>query len=197
MILLFSDRFGKFSAGTFISETGKSKSALAMRRFTRGLYHVNESKGYKSITSAETIKSYYAFGENIEKYASASFVLEFTEKMLPEELPAPDVYELLVVFLSLLERRKQDVETLTLSYMVKALQIAGVFPEPENFQSETLLSALDFDIVGVLIYLMENPLEGMERLTLDDSIRRTLFRTMRRFAEFHLDIGPLKSESVF
>ena len=40
MILLFTKKYGKISAGSNINEKGRTKSALAMRPFTYGTYEL-------------------------------------------------------------------------------------------------------------------------------------------------------------
>jgi DNA repair protein RecO (recombination protein O) len=193
MLLLFSDKYGKISAGASISERNKSKSALAMRPFTRGRYRLTSSRGYTNVASAETIKSYYGFGEDYDRFLNASLILEFTGKVLPEEIPAPDVYALLLTCLDLLETRKRGFDTIAVVYLIKILQLSGVFPERENFRHDELLSGLSFDIVNILVYLMENPPERMEKLALDEEKSAEILRLIIQYAERHLDIGPLKS----
>lgn len=129
MILLFSNEKGKISAGTSVSEKGKSKSALAMRPFTYSRFDISENKGYFNISNAETIKSYYKIGDDLDKFANASYILEITEKMLPDEVPAPKLLSLLLSYLEILEQRNKSYKTLTLAYIVKALQIGGVAPQ--------------------------------------------------------------------
>ncbi|MDR1953107.1 MAG: DNA repair protein RecO [Clostridiales Family XIII bacterium] len=193
ILLIVTDRYGKLSAGTSLSEKGKSKSALATRPFTHGRYQLTQGRGHTNIASAETIKSYYGFGEDYDKFLNASLILEFTGKILPEESPAPDIYELLLTCLDLLERRKRNFDAVAVAYLVKILQFSGVFPEAENFRYDELLSALNFDIVNILVYLMENPLSRMEKLALDEDKSAELLRLILRYAERHLDIGSLKS----
>ena len=60
MILLFSKKFGKISAGTGIGERGKSKSSLALRPFTYGRYELFKGRDSYNINSAEALRSYYA-----------------------------------------------------------------------------------------------------------------------------------------
>jgi hypothetical protein len=60
-----------------------------------------------------------------------------------------------------------------------------------------LISALGFDKLEALTYLIGNPIEKMAGLALDDDIAGVLIRTLLRFAEQHLEIANLKSESVF
>jgi len=197
MILLFTDAFGKISAGTNISERSKGSSALAVRPFTHGRYTLKRDRGFTNITGAETVKSYYSFGGDYEKYVNASLVLEFAGKMLPEEAPAPELYTETLIFMDLMEKRNKAHRTLTAAWLVKALWFAGVLPDAQNYDSDQLISSLGFDTLEALTYLMGNPLEKMAALMLDEDIAGTLIRTLLRFAEQHLDIINLKSESIF
>lgn len=40
MLVIFTKRYGKISAGTYISEKGKNRAALALRPFTYGRYQI-------------------------------------------------------------------------------------------------------------------------------------------------------------
>ena len=44
MILLFSKKFGKISAGSGMTEKGRSKAALAMRPFAYGRYEMYKNQ---------------------------------------------------------------------------------------------------------------------------------------------------------
>lgn len=194
MILLFTDRFGMISAGTSVSERGKNRSALAIRRFTRGVYQLRRNRGSTSIIGGDILHSYYDLSLDYDKFASASLALEFTVKILPEEVPSPKIYELLVTFLEMLEKRKKSFDTLTAAYFVKVLKLSGVFPDAENFEYDELLSELDFGIVRILVYLAESPLGQLEKLALDEELAARLLRFVIRYSEYHLDIGVLKSD---
>ncbi len=129
MLLLFSKKYGKISAGTNMNEKGKTKSSLALRPFTYGKYEVIKNREIINIQSAEVVKSYYRIGEDIEKYMSCSYVLEFTEKILEEEEPAPKLFRLLLDFFEMIERRTKRYHSLVLAYQIKALQEVGNMPE--------------------------------------------------------------------
>jgi len=132
MILLFSKKYGKISAGTSIGEKGRSKSSLALRPFTWGKYELFKNRDSYNINSAEVIKSYYGIGENVDKYLNGAYVLEFTEKVLAEEMPAPAVFNLMTDFFEMLEVREKGIGTLVLAYQVKLLKALGVMPELER-----------------------------------------------------------------
>ncbi|MCL1809475.1 MAG: DNA repair protein RecO [Clostridiales bacterium] len=129
MVLLFSKKFGKISAGTSIGESGRSGAALAMRPFTHGKYGVYKNRSTYNISSAEAIKAYYGIGEDIDKYVCASCVLEFAEKILPEEIPSAELFKLLLDFLDIIETRKKKHMTLVVAFQLKAIQLTGHAPQ--------------------------------------------------------------------
>ncbi len=132
MVLLFSNKYGKISAGTSISEKGRSKSALAMHPFTHGKYELYKNRDSYNINGADVIKSYYKIGEDVDKYMACSYVLEFTEKLALENMRAPELFRLLIDFLDIMEKRQKKYSTMVLAYQVKALQIMGNMPELEQ-----------------------------------------------------------------
>ena len=129
MILLFSKKYGKISAGTSIGEKGRSKSSLALRPFTYGRYELFKNRDSYNINGADVIKSYYKIGEDVDKYMNGAYVLEFTEKALVEEVPTIGVFELLKDFFDLLENRDKGIGTLVLAYQVKLFKYLGVMPQ--------------------------------------------------------------------
>lgn len=128
MILLFSRKFGKINVGTSINEGGKNKSALAVRPFTSGRYELFKSRESYNLNNGQTLRSFYGIGENLDKYMAASYVLELTEKLLPEEMAQPRLYQLLLSFLEEMEIREKKHGTLVMAYLVKALDILGNMP---------------------------------------------------------------------
>lgn len=132
MLLLFSKRYGKISAGTNINEKGRTKSSLALKPFTYGRYEMFKSRDSYNINAVEVIKSYYKIGEDVDKYMNGAYVLEFTEKALADEVPAPAVFRLLTEFFDILENRQKGIGTLVLAYQVKLFRYLGVMPELER-----------------------------------------------------------------
>lgn len=129
MLLLFTKKFGKISAGTSINERGKSKSSLALRPFTYGRYEIFKNRDNFNVNGAEVLKSYYKIGENVDKYMNGAYALEFTEKVLEEGAPAPEIFTNFIDFLNVLENREKGIGTLVLAYQIKVFRCAGVMPE--------------------------------------------------------------------
>lgn len=129
MILLFSKKYGKISVGTSISEKGKNRSALALRPFTHGRYELFKNRDSFNLSSAEVKKSYYRIGEDVDKYMNSSYILEFTEKVLEEGQPSQGMFNLILDYLDVIEKRQKSHGTIVLGYEVKTLKIMGVLPE--------------------------------------------------------------------
>lgn len=100
-----------------------------MRPFTYGRYEMFKNRESYNINSADVIKTYYKIGENVDKYMSGAYVLEFTEKVLPEEVSSPEIFKLLTDFFDLLENREKGIGTLVLAYQVNVFRCMGVMPE--------------------------------------------------------------------
>ncbi len=144
MILLFTKEYGKISVGTNIGDKGRSRSSLALRPFTYGSYQIFEGRNYYELDRADAITSWYAIGEDLDRYAAGSFVLELTEKMVPEGLPQPAVFSLMLEFMKELEQRKKKCMTLVLAYEIKLLRILGAFPVLDSCASCGRKEGLEF-----------------------------------------------------
>lgn len=129
MVILFTKKYGKISAGSSINEKGKTKASLAMRPFTFGTYELYKNREYYNVNSADVKKSFYKIGENVDKYMIASYGLELTEKLTVDDMPAPGLFNLFIDFLEAIETRESKYETILIAYEVKALKLVGTFPE--------------------------------------------------------------------
>lgn len=262
MLLIFSQKYGKISVGTSLTDkNSKSKSSLAIRPFTYGRYELYKGREIYNLNGAETKRSFYSFGENIDKYIAASIALELTEKVLTEEVPEPRIFSLLVEFLKQMEKRSTAFSTLLLAYEVKLLYLLGNGPvldrcaicggpvthqkdesgnrgdattqaevsadnghraapkfsvrdggiicencalelskkfteNPHTRDLSRLIYQPKFDIVSTLRYFAEKPLSAFEKIALNESTADELKEIMREYFSYHLEVGPLKSESM-
>ncbi|MDR2771611.1 MAG: DNA repair protein RecO [Clostridiales Family XIII bacterium] len=132
MITLFSKEYGKLGAGTGLTGRGKGKSSLALRPFTYGNYGLRKSRGAWHINSAEALSGFYRIAEAPERFANCAYALEFTEKLLPEESPAPALFALVLEYFEMMERRRKKFDTLTVAFLFKAIHLWGAAPELEK-----------------------------------------------------------------
>ncbi|MBR5316103.1 MAG: DNA repair protein RecO [Firmicutes bacterium] len=224
MVHLFTKKYGKISAGSSISEKSRTKSALALQLFTYGNYELYKSKEYYNVNSGEVKKTFFKIAEDVDKYMQASLVLELTEKLIPEELPQPRLFNLLIDFLGELEKREKKHETLVLAYEVKALELLGSCPVLDqcaccgskenlhffsikdggmvctkcgNIANDTLIYQPKFDIVNILRYFLKTPISAFGKIALDEAVAKDLQDMLRKYMSYYFDIGTLKSESFF
>lgn len=222
IVLLFSDKYGKISAGTGLNERGNGKNALAVRPFTYGRYELFKKGDFVNINGGESIDSHYSIGEDVDKFMEASFALEFLDKITEEQMPATNLFFLTKKFLAELERRKERCEILVIAFMLKAVSMLGYAPvldgngnckTNENIRffnipdggvfcedcpdtkADGLIYRVDFDIVNVLKFMLIHPLEDLRNLAVKEELGRYLRKLVLDYAKYHLDIGDLKSES--
>lgn len=129
MITVFTKNYGKISCGTSLSEKGKGKSALAIRPFTYADYDIFKSRESYSINSAQTKKSYYSIGEDLDRFLVASKFIEYLDKILEEEQPRPKLFDMTLEFLEIVTRATRNYDTLLYAFIVKTLRVQGVMPE--------------------------------------------------------------------
>lgn len=222
MIILLTKKYGKISAGTSISEGGKNKTALALRPFTYGRYELFKARDTYNINGAETLQSFFAIGEDVDKYMAASYVLELTDKMAPEDQPQPALLNLVKDFLSMLNTRKQAYGTLVIGFQLKALQLAGCAPQIgaciscgsteklsyfsvkdggclcENCKlgDDPMVFALTPDMMSAMKYIQAHPLRALEGIGLNEDAEKRLRRLMKACISYHLGINNLKSEAL-
>ena len=128
MISLFSKKFGKISVGTNMNEGGRNKSALSVRAFSYGRYELFKNRDNYNLNNGQVLKSYYSLGEDLDKYMAASYVLELTDRVLPEEMAQPKIFLLLLDFLEALDKREKKHGTLVMAYIIKLLDAVGAMP---------------------------------------------------------------------
>ena len=238
MLSIFTQKYGKISAGTSISEkSSKGKATLSLNRFTYGRYEIFRSRDFYNVNSGEVVKSFFRIGEDPDKYFAASFALELTDKALPEELPQPKLLNELVDFLGTLEDRSKGFITLVIAYEIKLLDAVGMLPNldecvvcgskpddakrlrhfsvedggmicdecmreieqeiAQNSKSKTkprLIYSPKFDIVNIIKYLSKRPISAFGNIMLDAETEEELYKILREYISYHMDVGTLKSE---
>ncbi|MDO5441982.1 MAG: DNA repair protein RecO [Bacillota bacterium] len=190
MISIFSKNYGKISCGTNITEGGKNKTALALRPFTYGRYELFKNKDSYNVQAAETIKSYYGIGEDIDKYMAASFVLELTDLVLLEGEAQPNTFNLLKEFFEVLEKRKTAYQTLVIAYELKLLKLQGLTA------SDGLKSRTGTDIIESLKFMEVHKLSELEHLALKADTEKVIKDLLKEYFSYHLGIDHLKSEGI-
>ncbi len=222
MIVLLTQKFGKISAGTSISERGRTKAALAIRPFCYGRYELFKSRGSYNINSAQTIQSFFGIGEDVDKYMYASYALELADKLLPEEQPAPAMLNLLKDLLGMLDERKSAYGTLIAGFLIKALKISGNAPVlvscvrcgakedlthfcirdggcvckncAREASHEEGVEPLNEEMLPAMQFMLQRPIRNLEGIGLTPENESSIGRLLRAYLAYHIGVGNLKSE---
>ena len=212
MVVLFTKRYGKLSAGTSISEKGKSKSALALRPFTFGKYEFYKNNDNYSVNGAEVIKSYYEIGEDIDKFMAASYALELTDNILEDGQAEPSLFNHLEELLELLAKRKSAFWTPVLAFILKALIISGCGPDlksdgkffsvkdakiiNESDGLDPLVFPVDGKMLSAMRFMESHPIKSLDGLALEEDTEYRIRKIFKSYLSFQLGIEGLKSEGL-
>lgn len=235
MITVFTKNYGKLSCGTSLSEKGRGKAALALRPFTYAEYDIFKGREYYNINTAQTRKSYYSIGEDLERFLVASKLIDYLDKILEDEQPRPKLFDMTLEFLETITRASSNYETILYAFIVKTLSVQGVMPELrscvncgrriEEFgyqlkngkighafsvtsggaicsdcaeREKTTGSALiyrpPFDIIEVLQYFKNTPLERFEKIGLKEFVSRDIKHIIGKYVNYYLEIDIWQDE---
>ncbi len=129
MIVIFTKKYGKLTAGTSINEKGKSKAALALRPFTYAEYDIFKSRDSYSLNNAQAKRSYYSIGEDLDRFLVASKLIKYLESILEEGEARPKLFDMTLEFLESITNARENYDTLLYAFIVKSLRVQGVMPE--------------------------------------------------------------------
>lgn len=176
---------------------GKIKAiAKGVRRITsrRGgnvelLNHVKlqvfQGKGMNILTEAESLETFPKIKSELILSAYGSHIAELVERLLPEEQPNPQSYNLLVVVLSLLENNPRQI--FIRAFEIKLLTVLGFWS----------LDQIDTnpEIKNILQKLQRSSWEEIESMTITSQQALELERILRYYIEKILE-SSLKSIEV-
>ena len=183
---LFTRELGKIGVGSFPVNRKKTKSSLAVQPFTYGEYYINKKRDFYDLEKAEVISSFYGIGEKLDRFVNASYIMELTDKLLPEDVAQPEIFDLLREFLELTEHRSDKTITLCLAYEIRILSMLGVFPEIDRCVScgrEHDLSCFSVEDGGMLCSDCSSKIKRDRRHSLIFNIDFDIVRIVRYFQE--------------
>jgi len=224
MLTVFTKNYGKIAAGTSLNEKSKGKSALALRPFTYAEYDIYKGRESFSINNAQTRKSYYSIGEDLDRFLVASQFIEYLDKILEEGQPRPKLFDMTLEFMESITKSNGNYDTLLYAFIVKTLRVQGVMPElkccvncgrepvkkhyffsvtdggvlceecEQNVEKDghSLIYKPPFDIIDVLRYFIDKPLEQFEKVSLKPEVRDTIRRILGEYIDRYLGVGILK-----
>lgn len=129
MIVLFTKKYGKISAGTNMNEGRRGKSALALRPFAYSDFELYKKGSYYNINGSDLKKSHYPIGEKLDRFMASSDMISYLEKIIQEEQPSPKIFDLSIEFLEVISKANDNFDTILLSFYIQSLKYLGIMPE--------------------------------------------------------------------
>ncbi len=220
ILTLFTKKLGKVSAASHQSFKQKGKYAASINPFTFGKYFLYKGKDIYNINSTDATKAYFKVGEEIDKFACCSYILEYTDRILPEGQPAPYMFELLVDFFEIMESRKKDYMFLVLVYEIKSLIYTGILPQLDKCDtcdaveteyifsiadgsvycskcqpSDSLIYKIDSSIINIIVYILNQPIKKLSRLSIEEDKMAKISKIIKAYLNYHLEMENMKSIS--
>ena len=146
--------------------------------------HIFQGKGMPILTEAEGVETFPRIKSDLVLSSYGSHLAELANRLLPENQPIPQAYNLLVVALTLLERNPRQI--FIRAFEVKLLTVLGFWS----------LSEVDFGDIGgvrkILEQLQVKGWEEIEKLAVTEEEALEVERILRYYMEKVLE-GKLKS----
>ena len=217
LTLLVRDR-GKLGAIAKGARGPKSRLGGATEPFTyfRGL--LAQGQNLDVLTQAEVQSAFTGIRKDLERIGYASYFLELVDAGLVERQPAPEVWDLLVAALTVLEVSTTP-DVLARVFELHAMRVLGYEPRlhqcvldearvdlpgaafhplkggmlcPRCARVTPGTVALNPATLGALRHLLEQPFLRAARASLSPESRRELARCMVPYVRYHLE-APLNS----
>lgn len=129
LITIFSDKHGKITAVAKGARNAKSKLNSAAQLFVYGEYSLSMGSKWNYVNSVDVYDSYYVIREDLESLTYASYFMELTSFVLPEDTANLKLFSILKNALECLKDQKCSGRFLKVIYELKCLDLLGYRPE--------------------------------------------------------------------
>ncbi len=127
IITLFTKNEGKIKVIAKGARKMKSKFCGHIEMMNKSQFILHRGKTFKIATEVSLIENYLGHSTNLGNLKNLYFMTEVIEKTLPENHPAPELYDLYETCLSNYKIRGED-ELIKLYFVSQYLRISGQFP---------------------------------------------------------------------
>ncbi len=129
LITIFSDKHGKITAVAKGARNAKSRLNSTSQLFVYGEFSLSMGSKWNYVSSADVYDSYYTIREDLVKLTYASYFMELTSFVLPEDTANLKLFSILKNVLQCLKDGKCSGKLLKIIYELKSLDILGYKPE--------------------------------------------------------------------
>lgn len=182
---VLTERFGKISVIAKGVRRITSRRAGNVEVLNRVRLHIFQSKSY-NLSEAESIETFQKIKENLTLTTYAFHIIELIDRLVPEEQKNPQVYNLTLQILGLLNKNPRQI--FIRAFEVKLLYLLG-------FWSDEAVPNLTPEVREILGGLRVGSWTEISNLEIKEETAMELERIMRYYIEKILE-SSLKSVQV-
>lgn len=127
IVTIFSRELGKRAVMARGAKKPTSRLASISQPFTYAYFLVQQGRGMGTLQQGEIIDSMRSIREDIFATAYASFIMELIDKLIENEAPKPQLFDILQQALQAISE-EYDPEAISLFVEWKLLPTAGIYP---------------------------------------------------------------------
>lgn len=132
ILTIYTKEYGKISVIASGAYGAKSQLISTTQPFSYSEYHFNKSRGLLYLNQADLVDSFYSIRERMERVIYGSYMLELTEKSLPEALENEKIFLLLEKGLRVLAKLNENYLQFMIAYELKFISFLGYKPNIER-----------------------------------------------------------------
>lgn len=185
VLTVLTDRYGKISIIAKGVRRITSRRAGNVEVLNRVKLHLFKAKSY-NLTEAESLDTFAKLKENLTLSTTAFHIIELTDRLTAEEQKNPQLYELVVSILRILEKNPRQI--FIRAFEVKILSLLG-------FWGIEAIRDITPEIRAILEELEYYSWQQIEELKLNEEQAIALERILRYYLERTLE-SELKSVKV-
>jgi DNA repair protein RecO (recombination protein O) len=131
LVTLLTPAYGRVAAVARGARRPKSRFGAALMLFARSriIYHWHENRSLFTISDAELVSAHSGIAAEPGRYLAAGQMAEFALRTAHPQDPAPQLFNLLAVYLDALESVCAGFPFLACSFLLKAASFSGFRPE--------------------------------------------------------------------
>lgn len=186
VVTILTSRFGKISVIAKGVRRITSRRAGNVEVLNRVRLHLFKSTKNFNLQEAESIEVFATLKENLTLATTAFHIIELVDRLVPEEQVNPQVYELTVSILQILEKNPRQI--FIRAFEVKLLSSLG-------FWSIDAIGDLTTEQRGLLRKLEYDSWRDIGELKIDEEQALALERILRYYSERIIE-QPLRSLKV-
>jgi len=128
ILTIFTKKNGKIQAIAKGARNPKSSLIATTQVFCHSNLMLYKGKSFYHINQGEVLNSFYNLRDDLYKLAYATYMIELISVGVADEEPNTKLFEMIIKALKVLSESKQDLNKLTIAFMLKYISFIGYKP---------------------------------------------------------------------